>query len=67
MYPNKKVGIMHSLMGALSLLVVRSRPRAVRRVRAAERPDSTARASIARAQLAKESYFEMARHSRWNR
>lgn len=67
MYANKKVGVTQTLMSALSILVVRSRPKAVRRVRSPDRPDAAARASIARAQLTRETYFEMARQSRWNR
>jgi len=67
MYHNKKVGITQTLMSALSILVVRSRPKAVRRARNPVRPDAAARALSARTQLAKETYFEMARQSRWNR
>jgi hypothetical protein len=67
MYGNKKVGITQTLMSALSILVVRSRPKAVRKTRTPDRPDAAARASIARAQIAKESYLAMARQSRWNR
>ncbi|HYM38806.1 MAG TPA: hypothetical protein VEY12_01500 [Thermoplasmata archaeon] len=65
MYPNKKVGIMHSVMSALSFLVVRGRPAAVRGIRTASGPDSGARAPSTSAQVRKERYFEMARHSRW--
>lgn len=67
MYQNKKVGITQTLMSALSILVVRSRPKAVRRARTSARPDGPSRASIARAQIAKERTFEMARQPRWNR
>ena len=67
MYGSKKVGVTQTLMSALSILVVRGRPKAVRRLRSPARPDAAARRSRARAQLAKETYFEMARQFRWNR
>lgn len=67
MYPNKKVGITQTLMSALSILVVRNRPKAVRKARDSDRPDEAARASIARAQLAKETYLAAARQPRWTR
>ena len=65
MYPHKMGGIVQTLMTVLSLGAVRGRPAAVRNARIPTRPDTSARASITSAQLRKERYFEMARHSRW--
>lgn len=67
MYPHKKVGILQIMMSALSFLAVRPRRVAVRRAKVLGWPDSASRAAVVGAQLRKESYFEMARHSRWNR
>ena len=65
MYRNKKVGITQTLMSALSILVVRNRPRAVRKAMTPDRPDAAARAAIARARMTKERYLETARQPRW--
>jgi hypothetical protein len=67
MYQNNEAGIWENVMSALSFVVVRHKPVASRPRRRPVRPDDGARRTILAAQQSKETYFEMARHSRWNR